>query len=160
MDAIKIIRNEQYLTAAQGILDLARQRVDICTYKFELSQRADARGLNSLIDRLYALAAAGKKIRVLLNTTGARSGLTKINEHAARVLKQHDIDCRTLPDGRCQHAKILLVDGCLGLIGSHNWSPKSMTENFEVAVEIHHAGYLLDLQEHFEKIWAGSKEIR
>lgn len=160
MDAIKIIRNEQYLAAAQCILDQARTKVDICTYKFELSKRADARGLNSLIDSLYTLAAAGKRIRILLNTTGARSGLTKINEHAARVLMSHNIDTRTLPDGRCQHAKILLVDGCLGIIGSHNWSPKSMTENFEVAVVIKHPGYLLDIQNHFEKIWTGAKEIR
>jgi len=160
MDSIKVIRNEQFLAEAQGILGQAVQRVDICTYKFELSQRADARGLNSLINTLYALAAINVKIRVLLNTTSARSGLTKINEYAARELKQHGIDCRTLPDGRCQHAKILIVDRCLGIIGSHNWSPKSMTENFEVAVVLYHAGYLQSVVEHFEKIWAGAKEIR
>jgi len=160
MESIKVIKNEEYLAAALGVLGLARAKVDICTYKFELSKSVEARPLNTLIDELYTLAAAGKKIRVLLNTTGARSGLTRINEHAARVLQEHNIDVRTLPDGRCQHAKIILVDGCLGIIGSHNWSPKSMVKNFEVAVEIRHAGYLQDIQLHFDKIWAGSKQIK
>jgi len=160
MDSVKVIKNEEYLAAAQGILEWAKKSVDICTYKFELSQRTDARGLNSLIDKLYALAAADIGIRVLLNTTGSRSGLTRINENAARELKKHGLLVRTLPDGRCQHAKMLLVDNCVGIIGSHNWSPKSMTDNFEVAVALYHAGYLFDIQRHFDKIWEGSKDVR
>lgn len=159
MDAIKVIKNEEYLAAAQGILGLARQRVDIGTYKFEMSQRIDARPLNSLIDILYALANNKVLVRVLLNTTGARSGLTKINEHAAQVLKQHGIVVRTLPDRRCQHAKILLVDGCLGIIGSHNWSPRSMTDNFEVSVVIQGPQYLARLQAHFEKVWKTARKL-
>lgn len=160
MDPIKVIKNEEFLAAAHTLLDLAKKEVDICTYKFELSQRTDARGLNSLIDKLYTLAVIDVRIRVLLNTTRARSGLTKINENAARVLKKHGLLVRTLPDGRCQHAKILLIDGCCGIIGSHNWSPRSLVENFEVAVVISHAGYLQRIREHFDRIWESSKEIK
>jgi len=159
MDPIKVIKNEEYLAVAQGILDQARHKVDICTYKFELSKRPDAQGLNSLIGTLYDLAIIDVRIRVLLNTTGKRSGLTRINENAGRVLKRHGLEVRTLPDGRCQHAKILIVDGCLGIIGSHNWSPKSMTDNFEVSVVFYGAQYLVRIQEHFEKIWEGSRKL-
>jgi phosphatidylserine/phosphatidylglycerophosphate/cardiolipin synthase-like enzyme len=160
MESVEVIKNEEFLAAALGLLALARERVDICTYKFELSQRTDAKGLNSLIDLLYILAGQNVEVRILLNTTRARSGLTKINENAARVLKKHGILVRTLPDGRCQHAKILLVDGCMGIIGSHNWSTKSITENFEVAVIIRHAGHLQRIQEHFDMIWDSSKEVK
>lgn len=160
MEWIKVIRNEQFYAAARGILIDARKRIDVCTYKFEFSTRPAARDLNRLIDILYAQAYAGIKVRVLLNTNRSRSGLTKINEHAARILKTREIEVRTLPDSRCQHAKMILVDNCLGLIGSHNWSPKSLTENFEVSVDIRHAGYLQDICEHFEKIWTGAKEIK
>lgn len=159
MDPIKVIKNEEYLAAAQGILGLARIKVDICTYKFELSERIDARPLNSLVRILYSLAGNKIPVRILLNTTGRRSGLTRINEAAAKTLKSHGIDVRCLPDGRCQHAKILLVDGCLGIIGSHNWSPRSMTDNMEVSVMIQGPQYLEEIQKHFEKIWEGSKTL-
>lgn len=159
MEPIKVIRNEQYLAAAQGILGLSRYSVDLCTYKFEITQRADARDLNSLIATLYSLVVIGVRIRVLLNITGKRSGLSRLNENTGKALKTHGIEVRYLPDNRCQHAKMLLVDRCMGIIGSHNWSPKSMTDNFEVSVEIHHAGYLQEIQAHFEKIWEGSKEL-
>ena len=159
MESVKVIRNEQYLATAHGILGLAGRNVDICTYKFEISQRTDARGLNSLVGTLYALATIGVPVRVLLNITGKRSGLSRLNENTGRTLKAHGIEVRYLPDRRCQHAKMLLVDRCVGIIGSHNWSPKSMTENFEVSVAIYHAGYLEEIQAHFDKIWEGSKKL-
>lgn len=159
MEPIKVIKNEEYLHSALYLLGQAKHQVDICTYKFELSHHVNARPLNSLIQMLYALAERKVVIRVLLNTTGRRSGLTRINESAARTLKSHGIDVRCLPDGRCQHAKILLVDGCLGIIGSHNWSPRSMTENFEVSVVFYGPQYLVETQRHFDKIWESSKAL-
>lgn len=159
MEYIKVIKNEEYKAAAQGILAQARNRVDLCTYKFELSARPDARPLNSLIDILYTLANNKVLVRVLLNTTGRRSGLTRINEAAAKILKSKGLEVRALPDGRCQHAKILLVDGCLGIIGSHNWSPKSMTDNFEVSVVFYGAQYLWDIKKYFEKVWETARKL-
>ena len=159
MEPVEVVLNEQFLSTAMAMLVDARKSVDICTFKFEFSTRPSARILNFVIQKLYALAANEVKIRVLLNTTRARSGLTKINEHAARELKKHAIEVRTLPDGRCQHAKTLIIDNCAGIIGSHNWSPKSLTENYEVSIALYHAGYIQEIQAHFEKIWAGAKSL-
>lgn len=159
MDIVKVVRNEQFFGVAMAMLEDAQSSVDICTYKFEFSTRPAARELSRLILRLYTQAAAGIPVRVLLNTTRAKSGLTKINEHAARELKKMGVDVRTLPDGRCQHAKTLVVDNCAGIVGSHNWSPKSLTENYEVSIALYHAGYIQEIQAHFEKIWAGATKL-
>lgn len=159
MDIVKVVRNEQFYLVAEEMLSCAQRSVDICTYKFEISKRSAARDLNNLIQILYDLVEERVRVRVLLNIAGGRSNLVKINEVAGRALKAHGIEVRGLPDNRCQHAKILLVDRCVGIIGSHNWSPKSMTENFEVSVAINHAGCLEDVQAHFEKIWAGAKKL-
>ncbi len=159
LDPIKVIRNEEYLAVAGDILAQARYRVDLCTFKFELSKRPDSRGLNSLVQILYALAAKKVVVRVLLNTTGRRSRLVKINQAAGRELTAHGLQVRSLPDGRCQHAKILLVDRCLGIIGSHNWSSKSMTDNFEVSVAFYGAGYLEEIIRHYEKIWETARKL-
>ena len=157
--SVKVVRNEQYLSAAHSLLDRCKQGIDICTYKFEFSKRADARGLNFLIDKICALAKSGREIRILLDTTRKQSGLTKINEYAGRRLRQCGIKTRTLPDRRCQHAKLLIVDSSFALIGSHNWSPKSMTENFEVSVLIQDVDLLKDIQAHFAKIWEAAIPI-
>lgn len=156
---INVVRNEQFVAVAQALLADARRDIDICTYKFEISKRPDALGLNSLIGTLYGLQAGGVKIRVLLNITEKRSGLSRLNENTGKALKAHGIEVRYLPDNRCQHAKMILVDRCVGIIGSHNWSPKSMTENFEVSVAIYHAGFLEEIQNHFNKIWESSKKL-
>jgi len=154
---IKILKNEEFLAGAQAILGLARQRVDICTYKFDLSERADARDLNSLVKILFTLASNKILVRVLLNTTGRHSGLTKINENAAKILKKNGLQVRCLPDGRCQHAKAIIVDDEFAMIGSHNWSPRSMTDNMEMSVLIKGAEYLQNVKATFNKVWEGSK---
>ena len=159
MESVKVIKDEEYLAAALGILAQARNRVALCTYKFELSQSIAARPLNSLIDNLHSLASNKVDIRVLLNTTGRRSGLTRINENAARSLKAAGIKVRALPDGRCQHAKMLLIDGCLGIIGSHNWSINAMTKNSEISVVFYGAQYLGEIENHFELMWEKARQL-
>lgn len=157
MEFVKIIRNEEYLAVAAPMILEARRHIDICTYKFEISRRPDARGLNRLIESLYAVIDNGVYVRVLLNITGRRGTLSRLNLAAGRILQGHNIDVRHLPDNRCQHAKMLLVDKCQGIIGSHNWSYRSMTENFEVSVAFNHAGLLGEPQAWFEKLWKSSK---
>lgn len=159
MKPIKVVLDNEFMPAAQGILGLARNNVAILTYKFELSVRPDARALNSLVQTLYDIASKKVLVRVLLNTTGRRSGLTRINRSAASVLRKHGLQVRYLPDGRCQHAKVILVDGCYALIGSHNWSPRSMDKNLEASVLISGPQYLENVQKMFDRIWGISTEL-
>ena len=156
---VKIIKDEEFLAYTRAVLAKAQKDVLLLTYKFELSGRPDARAFNSLVQVLYDLV--GKKIlsRILLNNTGRRSGLTRINENAARVLQKNGLRVRFLPDGRCQHAKALIVDNEFAIIGSHNWSPKSMTDNSEASVVIHDPGEVSEIKRHFQKIWEISKEL-
>jgi len=156
---VKVIRNEQFLWYAGRVLERARKDVILCSYKFELSRRTDALGLNSLLDILYTVAINKIQIRVLLNVTGLRSSLSKININTARTLVKKGIEVRALKENRCQHAKILIVDGRLGIIGSHNWTPRSLTENFEASVVLSGADVLEDIVAHFEKIWLKSIDI-
>lgn len=159
MEFVKVIRDEEFLTVAEPMILEARRQIDICTYKFEMSGRPEAKGLNCLIQGLYAAQSLGISVRVLLNIMARRSGLSRLNLNAGRVLQGHKIDVRYLPDNRCQHAKILIVDKCQGIIGSHNWSVRSGIENFEVSVAFNHAGLLATPQAWFEKLWKTSKQL-
>jgi len=159
MGIVRLVKNEQFSHEAKAILDSATKTIDICTYKFEISTRPDARDLNELIQILYGQAASDVRVRVLLNITGNRSGLSRLNENTGRTLKAHGIEVRYLPDNRCQHAKTLVADNCVALIGSHNWSPKSLTENYEISVVINDYVALDWLQAHFERIWDKAKKL-
>jgi len=147
------------LTYAKALLARAQKDVLLLTYKFELSARADARDLNNLVKILYDIVFDKVSVRVLLNSTGRRSGLTKINENAGRILQEHGLKVRFLPDGRCQHAKVLIVDNSLAIIGSHNWSPRSMVNNLEAAVVINDPGEVSEIKKYFERIWDTSRKL-
>jgi phosphatidylserine/phosphatidylglycerophosphate/cardiolipin synthase-like enzyme len=61
-------------------------------------------------------------------------GVAKTNAAVANAFRAAGVDVRYLPNGRCSHAKILIIDGRQMMIGSHNWSVQSFTRNFEVSV--------------------------
>jgi len=156
---VKIIKNEEFLRYARAILARAQKSVLIGTYKFELSERSDARELSKLVCILYDIASKRIPVKVLLNVTGRRSGLTRINERTGRILQKNGLQVRCLPDNRCQHAKFLIVDDSLAIIGSHNWSPKSVTENLEMSVMLNDLEEVSEIKRHFEKVWETSKEL-
>jgi len=156
---VKVIKDEEFLRYARAILARTQKSVLIGTYKFELSERSDAQDLNSLVRILFTLANNKVSVRVLLNVTGRRSGLTRINERTGRILQKNGLQVRYLPDNRCQHAKFLIVDDSLAIIGSHNWSPKSVTENLELSVVLNDPGEVSEVKRHFERVWGTSKEL-
>jgi phosphatidylserine/phosphatidylglycerophosphate/cardiolipin synthase-like enzyme len=49
-------------------------------------------------------------------------------------MRKCNIDVRYLPDRRTAHAKLLIVDEAHLILGSHNWSLQSLTNNFEVSI--------------------------
>jgi phosphatidylserine/phosphatidylglycerophosphate/cardiolipin synthase-like enzyme len=61
-------------------------------------------------------------------------GVAKTNAAVANAFRAAGVDVRYLPNGRCSHAKILIVDGIQMIVGSHNWSVQSFTRNFELSI--------------------------
>ena len=159
MRDIEIIEDEHFVPVARSMLQDARYSVDISTYIFKLAGSKDGRPLTSLVESLYALAKSNIRIRVLLNIMDKRTGPSKVNVRTAQSLKKHGLEVRYLPDNRCQHSKMLLVDKCVGIIGSHNWTPQSMAYNFETSIAIFHPGYIIPAQKAFDQIWIKAKKI-
>lgn len=153
MDTVKVIKNGEFLVVAYAILQDSQKSIDICTYKFEISKSGSAANLNDLIKTLAIMADNGIKVRILLETNARRNGVSRYNIHAAGELKKMGIPCRTLPRQRCQHAKLILVDDEIAIIGSHNWTPKSMTSNYEISVVIRSRSILQNTKEYFDKMW-------
>lgn len=153
MERAKVIKNEEFLGVVHAILRQTIKTIDICTYKFEISKNKSTRGLNELIKTLTLVAGRGIAIRILLETNARRNGVSRYNLYAAGILKKSGIRCKTLPHNRCQHAKLILVDDEIAVIGSHNWTPKSITSNYEISVVIRDRAALENTKEHFDKIW-------
>ena len=124
-----------YPRAAERLIAAARQRIWLMQYVI----RADDDGV--VHDLLMALVAArqrGVEVRVGLDQ-GLVYGTTDRdpkNDAAAAWLQAHDITVVWDEQNRTSHAKVLLVDDEVAIIGSHNWTRAALTDNREVSVLI------------------------
>jgi len=129
----------------------ARQRVWLCTPYFVPGEAARM--------ALQSAAMRGVDVRVyvprrsdsLLTTLAARSYFDELREAGVRVFEY-------LP--RMLHAKALLVDEDVAIVGSANFDPRSFRLNFELAVLFLDAGVAGQLAGLAETVQARSREVR
>jgi phosphatidylserine/phosphatidylglycerophosphate/cardiolipin synthase-like enzyme len=129
-----LILDEKYEAAARGLIESATADIRMSTFKIQRPTRRRAPGLIAALDLICDKSRAGVRVQFLMNWDLKFRGVAKTNAIVANAFRAAGIDVRYLPDGRCSHAKILIVDGRQMLIGSHNWSAQSFTRNFELSV--------------------------
>ncbi|NHX36565.1 phospholipase [Halolamina sp. R1-12] len=137
-------------------IDAAEARVDVL-------QPSLGRQDNALVRATLRAAQRGVEVRILLS--GAwyvaeenEALVSWLNDWAAR--NDAPLSARVAePGGRYEkiHAKGLLVDDDLAVVGSLNWNENSATRNREVALALHGPEPVAYYRESFDADWAGGR---
>jgi len=128
-----ILVDEDFLPQAVALVSTAKKRIDISTFKAEITSKPRGRRLRCFFDCLFEKREAGLQINFLLNWNKDHRAVPLCNISTIRELKNHKINVRILPNDRCSHAKIIIADQDKAIIGSHNLSVKSCHNNFEIS---------------------------
>lgn len=146
-------------TAVVRFLDNAAERVDVL-------QPTLGRQDNGMVAATLRAARRGVEVRILL------SGAWYVAEENAALVswlegwaERNDAPLSVKlaePGGRYEtvHAKGLLVDDGLAVVGSLNWNRHSARENREVALALHGEEPVAYYREAFEADWRGNGENR
>jgi len=129
-----LIKDNSYITFAEALIRQAKKIIRIASFKLEVSQKPRGRDLKRLFETLTTKAKSGCKISVLINWNDNKRSVAKTNFSAAQTLKSSGIPVRYLKNNRCCHSKILIIDDTHAIIGSHNWSIRSLENNFEMSL--------------------------
>jgi cardiolipin synthase len=133
-----------------GALSCARQRVVVMTPYF-IPDR-------SLVTAIITAALRGVDVTLILPGKSnlpvvdwaSRAYLWEFLQHGIRI-------CFQSPP--FVHAKLFLVDGVYGLVGSANLDPRSLRLNFELNLEVYDRAFIGGLEEYCAEAAAGSREI-
>jgi len=128
-----ILFDEEFLPQAIALITSAKERIDIATFKAEITTKPRGLRLRQFFQLLIDKKSQGLIVNFLINWNDERRVVPMANLYAIRYLKEHKINVMILRGGRCCHAKILLVDRDRAIIGSHNLSVRSCHNNFEVS---------------------------
>ena len=143
-----------------ALIESAEACVRVALFQLMVKGKAARRTSRELAVKLAAKGLEGKDVRVLLNVAPGKARVAAINRDAAAWLRERKVQVRHLGPNRICHAKLVIVDEKLAVLGSHNWGVGSMTGNFEVSVVIRDAGQVRHLVEHFDALWSVAKEVR
>lgn len=128
-----IVADEKFLILAQREIETARESIRISTFKAEWSEKPPGRKLRHFFETLGKRKAEGLQVQFLMNWNIRKRYGPRANVLTLLKLANMGIEVRVLPDDRCCHAKIILIDDERAIIGSHNLSIVSTSQNFEIS---------------------------
>lgn len=157
MGDVELLIARQYLSRVPAVLEGAKTSIQVVQFVMQLKGKSARMSSRELGIKLAAKARDGVRVQVLLNSAGGGWRAPALNRQAAPWLKERGVEVRTLGASRTCHAKILIIDGEVAIVGSHNWTPYALERNFEVSVLVRDAACVGQLTRHFEQLWKASQ---
>ena len=71
----------------------------------------------------------------------------------ASILTGYGIKTKVYPTDRSLHAKAILIDESMLIIGSHNLTERGTAENYEISVAMNDPTSCLLFNDYFTKMW-------
>jgi phosphatidylserine/phosphatidylglycerophosphate/cardiolipin synthase-like enzyme len=148
-----VILDNNFLAIATPLIINSKEEILLSSFKLEFTDRPRGKNLYNFFLALFAARARGVKVSVLFNWHADRKSVAKTNFNAGCELKNKNITVKFLPNNRCCHSKLLIIDDEFALVGSHNLSVKSTTENFEISYLVTEKPEIKNLKEIYYKIF-------
>lgn len=159
---IQLVVDEQYFEVAKRMIQEAKSSIRIMMFEMGYYEKHPSSPSNLLIRELIEARKRGVQVEVILEV-GEGEGkekTTERNRETGRILSEGGVRVIFDPLLRTTHAKWMLVDEELALIGSTNWTYHALTHNHEVSVLVRSKGLAKSLISYFEQVKAkGSKTL-
>jgi cardiolipin synthase len=92
--------------------------------------------MNKLNREIMKAVRRGVKLSAVLNFDHPTGKITRINAQTQGVLQSAGACVKLDTRAQLTHSKMLIIDGEITVIGSHNYSERSMNSNNEASVII------------------------
>jgi len=135
------------------LINAASSKIDVLMYEWKWYGHESAGGVQKLNLAVVAAARRGVKVRCLLNTEAMGHAITKINSKTLSMLHRYGCDARMGQFGGVVHAKMMLIDDNILVIGSHNYTKSAFSRNQEASVIIKGREAIADYRNYFNDLW-------
>ncbi len=140
---IVVLNDREYYPRLLATLSKANKSIHISMFMFKMD--------NDVVERiaeiLIAKSRQGVDVRVVMEDS------LDYNELAYRRLRDAGVPVRFDSRAHTTHTKLVIVDGKIVFVGSHNFSYSAMERNHEASVMILDPAVAKAEEEYFEEIW-------
>lgn len=135
------------------IIKNASSSIDILVYQWKWYGHQAASPIQQFNLAVTAAAQRGVKVRVLMDIEHYSHPITKINTRTEKFLKRAGCEVRMARIGGRTHAKMIIVDRKILVVGSHNLCKSSLSSNAEVSITIADFPQIEEFCRYFDSLW-------
>jgi phosphatidylserine/phosphatidylglycerophosphate/cardiolipin synthase-like enzyme len=155
---VQLVTDAQYFQVAKKVIQEARTSIQVMMFEMEYYDKYPQSASNLLIKDLIDARKRGVKVEVILEVREGRDRTAQRNRNTGKILSTGGVEVIYDPLFKTTHAKCMVVDGRLTLLGSTNWTYYALTNNNEVSVLIRSKELAKELIDYFNRVKAtGSK---
>ena len=160
------ISDSKYYPAVKKAIQEAKTDIYMSMYLVSLGPYDKSSPVYNLVNELIKAQKRGVKVKVILDqsadyVTGRNkpgTGTTGKNAWSFKVLREAGVDVRYDDPIVYTHAKVIVIDGEIVIIGSANWSYSALAKNFESNTLIRSKELAAKFIKNFKKIKTDDKE--
>jgi len=156
---IELVTDAQYFLVAKKMIQEAKTSIRVMMFEMGYYEKHPNTLSNLLIKELIEAKKRGVKVEVILEIREGKDRTTERNRQTGKILSKGGVEVIYDPLFKTMHAKLIVVDGELILLGSTNWVFSSLTNNYEVSVLIKSKELAKALIDYFNQVKAnGTKK--
>jgi len=156
---VQLVTDAQYFQVAKKVIQEAKSSIHLMMFEMVFYDKYPQTPSNLLIKDLINARKRGVRVEVVLEVRDERDRTTKNNRYTGKILSEGGVEVIYDPLLKTTHAKCMVVDGRLILLGSTNWTYDALSNNNEVSVLIRSKELAKELIDYFNRVKAtGSKK--
>ena len=156
---VQLVTDVQYFEVAKKLIQEAKYSIQVMMFEMGYYDKYPNTPSNLLIKELMNATKRGVKVEVILEVKEGEDRTAKRNRHTGKILSEGGVDVIYDPLSKTTHAKLMVVDGQLSLLGSTNWTYYALTSNNEASVLIRSQELARAIIDYFNRVKAtGSKK--
>ncbi|NAZ14106.1 MAG: phospholipase [Desulfurococcales archaeon] len=152
---LSILLDKDYYGNLSVILPRANKSVYVIMYVIKYDPKDPMDPVNTLLNILINLSKRNVDVKIIVDDETYNSYPETIN-----YLLSHNISVKLdESSGRTTHTKLVIIDGKIVFLGSHNWTQSALQRNHEVSVLIYDEDVAKILLRYFFNIWSNGRAV-
>lgn len=137
---VRNLSNRRYFDETLRAIQEAKKSIFLVMYHVPFDPSDRTSPVTRLIEALIEVKGRGVRVRVILDqeirTERSRKGAPMKNLRAYHFLKENGVSVSFDSLGKRTHAKLLVIDEEIVILGSTNWSREALDENYEANLRV------------------------
>jgi phosphatidylserine/phosphatidylglycerophosphate/cardiolipin synthase-like enzyme len=158
---VQLVMDGQYFQVAKKMIQEAKHSIQVMMFEMGYYDKYPNTPSNLLIKELIDARKRGVKVEVILEVKEGEDRTTKRNRHTGKILSEGGVEVIYDSPSKTTHAKLMVADGQLTLLGSTNWTYYALTNNNEASVLVRSKEVAQALKDYFNQVKAtGSRNYK